>query len=103
MSHEVLINETSVWFTETNFNQAAINIRKNINSEKGNGNVSDYCPFCKQNIKAGESLYTVINNYKLFPNIIVHKQCVDDLGLNKAASLLKISYDNAQEYLKIWR
>ena len=78
-------------------------IRKNVNSEKGNGNVSDYCPFCKQHIKAGEPLYTVINNYKIFPNIIVHKNCADDLGLKKAAALLKLSYDNAQEYLKIWR
>lgn len=103
MNREILINEIPVWYSEITFNQAGINIRKNKNLERGNDNVSDYCPFCKQNIKAGEPLFLVLNNYKLFPNVIVHKNCVEEVGFKKAAAMLKLSYDNAQEYLKIWR
>ena len=33
------------------------------------------CPLCRKEIKQGKA-YLLINNYKLFPNIIVHDWCV---------------------------
>ena len=33
------------------------------------------CPLCKKNIKPGKT-YLLINNYKLFPNTIIHSNCV---------------------------
>lgn len=34
------------------------------------------CPLCNKKISNGEKLYSIINNYKLFPNLYVHKACV---------------------------
>jgi len=35
------------------------------------------CPLCRKQIKSGNEIYLLINNYKLFPNTIVHSRCVD--------------------------
>ncbi len=36
----------------------------------------DICPLCNKQIIEGDSLYLLINNYKLFPNVFVHVNCV---------------------------
>jgi len=34
------------------------------------------CPLCRKKINPGKT-YLLINNYKLFPNVIIHEWCVD--------------------------
>jgi len=36
----------------------------------------DICPICKKLILTGDHLYLLINNYKLFPNVFVHRDCI---------------------------
>jgi len=36
----------------------------------------DICPLCNKQIIKEDNLYLLINNYKLFPNIFVHIDCV---------------------------
>ena len=38
------------------------------------------CPLCRKKIKAKDKIYLLINNYKLFPNIIIHDECILDTG-----------------------
>jgi hypothetical protein len=47
-------------------------IRK-LNYIKAGGD--DICPLCRKKIKQGEA-YLLINNYKLFPNVVIHDWCV---------------------------
>ena len=34
------------------------------------------CPLCRKEIKAPNKAYLLINNYKLFPNVLIHKGCI---------------------------
>ena len=45
---------------------------------------TDYCPVCNKKLKVGNEFYLTINNCKLFPNCLVHADCiskVDSVGL----------------------
>jgi len=35
------------------------------------------CPLCRKQIESGDETYLLINNYKLFPNVVIHTKCVD--------------------------
>jgi len=37
-----------------------------------------FCPFCKQQISSGNSIYLFVNNHILFPNIMCHSKCICD-------------------------
>jgi hypothetical protein len=39
-------------------------------------NYESICPLCKKKIEDGDRVYMLINNYKLFPNTIIHWRCV---------------------------
>jgi len=38
------------------------------------------CVHCKKNLKIGETIVLLINNYTIFPNCIIHKDCLEELG-----------------------
>lgn len=66
----------------------------------------DRCPLCTKNIVAGEIVYIMINNCKLFPNIVAHKNCVDEFGMEDGIRRIKESWDeeNAlRNKAKVWR
>lgn len=37
-----------------------------------------YCFCCGKEIKDGESVVLLINNYKSFPNILIHEDCFEE-------------------------
>lgn len=37
---------------------------------------NDICPLCRKEIGTG-NFYLLINNYRLFPNVMIHSRCVD--------------------------
>lgn len=44
---------------------------------KRNMNYDDkMCPLCGKKISKGLSVYLIVNNYVLFPNVFVHSKCV---------------------------
>lgn len=55
-----------VWFKQT------------IYSKAGNRR-PDTCPLCNERIVDGDDLYLIINNYKLFPNLYVHRGCAPSI------------------------
>lgn len=36
------------------------------------------CPICNNEINFNDKIYLIINNFELFPNVLVHIKCVDD-------------------------
>ena len=38
---------------------------------------TNICPLCREEIKVGVEAFLLINNYKLFPNVLVHKKCAE--------------------------
>lgn len=61
------------------------------------------CPICKKKITKADCL--VLNNYKMFPNIRCHKECIDILGFQKTVRFLKSDWEAAQkkkQEIKVW-
>ena len=67
------------------------------------------CPLCRKQIKSGDETYLLINNYKLFPNVVVHIWCVDLIPVVNASPIkdwkstikkLKKDYDQAEQSRK---
>lgn len=62
----------------------------------------DICPFCKEKIKDGTILLLFINNWKLFPNIIIHWACGNGFRTEEdAVKYLHEDYQKALEH-KHW-
>lgn len=40
--------------------------------------IKRYCPLCGENV-FGETVYMLINNYEMFPNILVHQACAPEM------------------------
>lgn len=57
------------------------------------------CPICDKEIALNDTVYLIINNFKLFPNVLVHTDCVAD-GCNKDVLIreLKAHYLRGQNY-----
>jgi hypothetical protein len=56
------------------------------------------CPLCNQQFVVGDQCYMVIT-YKLFPNTVIHKSCVDTDFLITTHALIK-SYDRFKKAIK---
>ena len=86
-------NDFEVWFTEfveekgTKFCKARANIRDGY----------DICPFCAKLVKEGPVML-LINNHKLFPNVIVHGDCCANFETKEDA--MKYLHEDYQEALK---
>jgi hypothetical protein len=75
----------------------------------------DYCPICNKKLKLDEEFYLTINNNKLFPNCLVHYDCIsetDGVGLKwmnftKVTKLLHVNYrksiDSRKEHNTLYR
>ena len=62
------------------------------------------CPICNQPLTFGKPAYMVINNYRMFPNTMVHKSCVKVSLTATTLDLIK-SYDKFEEFInknKAW-
>lgn len=53
------------------------------------------CALCRKPLLKGEGIYLIVNNNKVFPNIIVHKECSDKLGMMKTVKVLRRDYQIA--------
>jgi len=61
----------------------------------------DICPFCKKNLMKGTVLL-LLNNWRLFPNTIIHESCCDEfLSKEEAIKYLHEDYQKALEH-KHW-
>ena len=56
----------------TKFSKARLNLRGKY----------DICPICRENIIKG-GIILLLNNWKLFPNIIIHSDCCDNFSSNE--------------------
>lgn len=56
----------------------------------------DICPFCKKKIKDG-AITLLFNNFKLFPNIIVHTDCCNQY--QDKQDLVEFLTNDYNEYL----
>ena len=60
----------------------------------------DFCPICSNLIKNKDKVYLVINNFQLFPNILIHKCCCDEEHLEGVVMILESLYKTAEKYKK---
>jgi hypothetical protein len=56
---------------------------------------TDICPICRKPVTEGV-LCLFLNNWKLFPNVICHGDCVDSMGAQAAAEFLSGDYAKAK-------
>ena len=62
------------------------------------------CPICNQPLTIGKPAYMVINNYRMFPNTLIHKSCVKVSLTATTLDLIK-SYDKFEDFInknKAW-
>jgi len=57
----------------------------------------DTCPFCKKDLKEG-TILLLLNNWKLFNNVIVHEACCNEFPTKEEA--MKYLHEDYQEALK---
>ena len=57
----------------------------------------DICPFCHKDIKEG-TIFLLLCNWKLFPNIVVHFPCINGFPNERAA--VKYLHEDYQKALK---
>jgi hypothetical protein len=55
------------------------------------------CPFCGELITEGP-IFLLFNNWKLFPNVVVHKECIDKYSTKEEAMIFL--FEDYQEALK---
>ncbi len=61
----------------------------------------DICPFCREEIK-DRTILLLLNNFKLFPNVIVHEDCCDHFPTKEnAIADLHADHQEALKY-KHW-
>jgi hypothetical protein len=96
-STRVYVNEKFCAFRLVKYNKSCYDIRLNVTEGKG-----DICPLCKQKIKPDVETYIVINNYVLFPNCWVHKDCVNGEFQHSAEKMTK-DYEEAKKYIYWFR
>lgn len=56
------------------------------------------CPICSGHIYKDDAIYSIINNYILFPNVSVHKGCVE--SKEKCVKQLVASYNQFRKMVK---
>jgi len=57
------------------------------------------CPLCRKEIETDDSVFLLINNYRLFPNILIHEECVKQ-DLATVIIILKYDYMRAKDSRK---
>lgn len=68
---------------------------------KGHAQENKICHMCRNKIQYDQNVYLLINNYKLFPNVLVHKKCFDEMGPQNSVIFLYNDYQEALKY-KHW-
>jgi hypothetical protein len=85
----------NVWYTLVQRTEKIDAVRRRMHKR------SDICPICKEVVQAPQFAYLIINNYKLFPNVAAHQDCVDQMGQINTAAFLTNDYHKALEF-KHW-
>ncbi len=70
MKIKTMIENTPVWMKPLHINERAYEMKKRYQKH------ADICPLCRNDLLVGDSAYSIMNNYKLFPNTLVHDVCV---------------------------
>jgi hypothetical protein len=59
------------------------------------------CRYCRATFGIGDKIVLLINNWKIFPNSMVHRKCVDKMGgMEACVRELKARYTTATELRK---
>ena len=68
---------------------------------QGNERIKHVCIRCGELLKNEDEVALFLNNWKLFPNAMVHKHCVDEFGgYESCIRTLQERYKKHQELLK---
>jgi len=57
-----------------------------------------WCPICKRQLDEPCKIVIIINNYKAFPNVFVHKECFEESSPEHIMIFLKKNYEEAKKY-----
>jgi len=87
MRFNVKYKDTDVIFIELTY-------KKNVLKRKN----YYYCPLCTELIKSKDTVYLVINNFRIFPNILIHKNCYDEEHPKGVVRALENHYEQAKKY-----
>ena len=90
---KVLVYDMLCWYKEVCFDE-----------KWDKYNPGRVCPICNQPLTIGKPAYMVINNGKMFPNIMIHTSCVKVSLTATTLDLIK-SYDKFKEFMnknKAW-
>lgn len=90
---KVLVYDLLCWYKEVGFDK-----------EWDKNDPDRVCPICNQPLTIGKPAYMVINNYKMFPNVMIHKSCVK-VNLTATTIDLTNQYDMFKAFLnknKAW-
>ncbi len=93
MKIKIEIDGISTWIRPMTMTKQRIISRINI------------CPLCREEIKVDADIFLLINNYKLFPNIFVHKKCAEVSGWEVILRILKEDFEmakDAREHNRCW-
>jgi len=69
------------------------------------------CPICTEDLKLNDEFYLVVSNYYLFPNCIIHANCIIDKSsveglewqnFNKATEYMHQNYQEYKSKYKAW-
>jgi len=58
-----------------------------------------WCPLCNEEIEKNDITYLAINNFKLFPNAVIHKSCIGDKSLEGLTIDLKDKYEKYKKFI----
>ncbi len=61
-----------------------------------------FCPFCNEPFKKGDETFFLMNNRKLFPNILCHKECVSNKIDEQTVRDLENMYNFAVRHGRAW-
>lgn len=56
------------------------------------------CPICSKHIYKGDAIYSIMNNYVLFPSVPVHKECVR--SKEECVKYLVANYTKFKNFIK---
>jgi len=59
------------------------------------------CIDCRKVLKGDEDIIMLINNYIFFPNCLIHKSCIENMGgINTGLKTLKLRFEESKKLSK---
>jgi hypothetical protein len=64
----------------------------------GERRILPVCNVCMKEFNELDDIVLIINNFKTFPNVFVHKECFEESAPEHIMSFLKKNYEEAKKY-----